>query len=191
MCSAFCSFRSAAQRSDLWHNGSELEAGCNRYLTTSPEPASSGSNRNWSAGAVSIAPGRMTLSSLACGEHVKLLRQTRPRSLRAARYFNEPFRRSTPWLPDHVKSTSVCRKVPFVCRTEASKPKCRSDFAVRHRGSFMSGKVCPIWGTDGTHAKRLTASLQVRRYIMSCEEDATAAQESLSLPSPSACWGRG
>ena len=33
----------------------------------------------------------------------------------------------------------------------------------------MSGKVWPIWGTDGTITERLAGSLQVRRYIVSCE----------------------
>ena len=33
----------------------------------------------------------------------------------------------------------------------------------------MPGKVWPIWGTAGTVAERLAGSLQVRRYIVSCE----------------------
>ena len=35
---------------------------------------------------------------------------------------------------------------------------------------LMSGKVWPIQGTAGTVAERLAGSLQVRWYIMSCEQ---------------------
>lgn len=81
------------------------------------------------------------------------------------------------WIAVTILAASVWATDAGYARYEAAVdvgPKCPSRTAevtpACATAVLMSGKVWPIWGTDGTVAKRLTASLQVRRYIMSCEQ---------------------